>query len=53
MNLTTGALPGDSQKVARLRVAALQMVSTPRVGENLRVAAARLLDSLITIKDQQ
>ena len=46
MNLTTGALPGDSQKVARLRVAAVQMVSTPRVGENLRVAAGLVADAV-------
>ncbi|WP_299067819.1 carbon-nitrogen hydrolase family protein [Accumulibacter sp.] len=46
MNLTTGALPGDSQKVARLRVAAVQMVSTPRVDENLRVAAGLIADAV-------
>ena len=39
-------LPGDSSKPPSLRVAAVQMVSTPRVDENLS-AAARLIDEAV------
>lgn len=46
MNPSTGALPGDTQKVACLRVAAVQMVSTPRVDENLRVAGGLIADAV-------
>lgn len=46
MNPHLSDLPGDPPAVPTLRVAALQMVSTPRVEENLR-AAARLIDEAV------
>ena len=46
MNPATREAPTDRQDVATLRVAALQMVSTPRVDENLRTAAAGIDDAV-------
>ena len=46
MNPATREARADRQDVATLRVAALQMVSTPRVDENLRTAAAGIDDAV-------
>ena len=43
---TDDVSPGVAPKAARLRVAALQMVSTPRVDENLRAAARLIADAV-------
>ncbi|WP_300453086.1 carbon-nitrogen hydrolase family protein [Accumulibacter sp.] len=43
---TDDVSPGTAPKAARLRVAAVQMVSTPRVDENLRAAARLIADAV-------
>jgi len=46
MNPSPPALPRGAHPAPRLRVAALQMVSTPRVEENLRTAAALIREAV-------
>ena len=46
MNPPLSDLPSDSQLTGTLRVAALQMVSTPRIDENLRTATRLIADAV-------